>query len=288
MRSVVVLALAIVTFGCGGGLTAKQAETVINANSSIRPNSDAVRVEAISQEAGRNEAIVRATIGGSTLNFKLRKYDTGWQWEFVETQGGTWIAPNIAIAEVREKNRQPRVAAWARQNSDAYAKTLEVLDDYSDNLPFLPAKPFTVVEWLNERHFEAKILGDMYVGLTREVTAGKHPFVVADQKAALAAGMARVAALGDDSAKDAWGNEILLNFNGDERSAVFLSPGPDKVKNTDDDVICVAKGEKTWDEGERWVYRKTWRLPEGLDSVVQPYLTEKKRGSVEYAKLIKP
>ena len=73
------------------------------------------------------EAIVRATIAGTTTNLKLRRFDTGWTWEFVETKAGGWVAPDVAVGQIREEQRTIAAAAWAEQNKAAYTRTAKTI-----------------------------------------------------------------------------------------------------------------------------------------------------------------
>ncbi len=86
--------------GCSRGLTSDEAKRVIEQNKILAYHS--VSVEAISASS-QTEAIVRATIGGaSTVNLKLRKFDKGWIWESVETKGGSWMDPGLALTPLIE------------------------------------------------------------------------------------------------------------------------------------------------------------------------------------------
>jgi hypothetical protein len=106
---------ALFLCGCSRGLSHDEALRVISGHKALRA-SDNVSVDAISSTSA-SEAIVRTTIAGETLNLKLRKFDTGWTWEFAETKGGGWIAPDVAIAQVREIRR---VEAAGRRGTKAH------------------------------------------------------------------------------------------------------------------------------------------------------------------------
>jgi hypothetical protein len=262
-RICALLPLLVLLSGCARALSHEQAQHIIESNPLIRPADDHVAVVALSASSP-TEAIVRATIASETVNLKFRKYDTGWAWEFVETKGGGWIAPDVGVGQIRESNRQRRVVEWVAKNQDAYRKTIEAVDVYSNviDLPHLINAPFTVAEWLRLR----KMFGEMALRLIDDSL--HHPKAYAPDAVTpegierrRQAALARLAT----SASDAWGSELLLNFDAGERQAVFLSPGPDKQKGTDDDVMCVAKGRKEIDPdvGLRWTYDKSWRVPEG-------------------------
>ena len=95
-----------------------------------------------------------------------------------------------------------------------------------------------------------------------------------------------------EAAHDSWGCEILVGFDESDRTATFVSNGPDKKKGTNDDVICMAKGLREWDtlyDAAMFNYYKSWLVPEGLSAVTGPYLApHRKRGEVECVRLIEP
>lgn len=102
MKSTIAI-LALLACACSRGLSHDEALRTISTQKSLRV-TDNVTVDAISSSAP-NEAIVRATIAGETMNLKLRRFDTGWAWEFAETKSGGWIAVDEAVAQVRERRR---------------------------------------------------------------------------------------------------------------------------------------------------------------------------------------
>lgn len=140
MKSIIVV-LALLACACNRGLSHDEAVRVISTNKSLRP-TDNVAVNGISSSAP-NEAIVRTTIAGETMNLKLRRFDTGWTWEFAETKGGGWIAPDLAVAQVRESNRQRRIVEWVAKNAVLYRNTIIRIDDYSS---LLGTKAFQLIE----------------------------------------------------------------------------------------------------------------------------------------------
>jgi hypothetical protein len=136
-------------------------------------------------------------MGGRTANLKFRRFDKGWTWEFVETKAGGWIAPDVAIGQIREEDRIVAASTWADEHKSAYAKTaaaIEILSIYVPN----PTMGLDVVTWMDTRHRFAEILK------TRSDLQG------------------RVVVLADDHAADAWGNEFLVNFDTANNSAVVL------------------------------------------------------------------
>jgi hypothetical protein len=90
------------------GLSRDEAVRSIKAHSAMRDTDD-IAVDAVSL-SGPNQAIVRATLLGQITNLKLRRFDSGWTWEFVETKTGGWMPPETAMREVREPARQKRAA----------------------------------------------------------------------------------------------------------------------------------------------------------------------------------
>jgi hypothetical protein len=178
-----------------------------------------VVVDAI-PSSSQTEAIVRATIAGETTNLKFLKSDTGWTWEFVETKGGEWIAPDLGIGQVREADRQRRIVDWVRKNQDSYRKTIEVIGAHTEHLSTTAAEPRAVADWLKVRTFaDDSLLARLNVGARIGV----------DRK--------YVEALISPTATDARGSEVLVRFADDGRR-LFQNNGPDKQLGTDDDIIC--------------------------------------------------
>lgn len=285
------LSFLAVTSGCTRELSHSQAQHIIESSPLVKPADDHVVVDAISSPSP-TEAIVRATIAGETTNLKFRKYDTGWTWEFQETKGGGWIAPDQGVGQIREANRQRRIVQWVAKNQDAYRTSIEAVDELCGdvNLPHRLDMPFTVGQWLANR----KSSGEMSIRL---IADSLHYPKAYTPEATTPEGIERrrrraQGLIAPPAVTDAWGSELLINFDVGDHQAVFLSMGPDKQKGTDDDVVCVAKGRKeTWDLGGpgelRWAYDLSWVVPEGLDFAVSTHVT-KTFGSVQYAKLLKP
>lgn len=137
---------------CNRGLSRDEALRSINTHSTIRTTDD-VTIDALSQ-SGPNEAIVRATLLGRTTNLKLRRFDSGWTWEFVETKVGGWIPPETAMAELREPDRQKRATAWADAHRAEYTRTAWALHILAIYVPGgrPGAVPFTIPQSLDKRH----------------------------------------------------------------------------------------------------------------------------------------
>ena len=72
--------------------------------------------------------------------------------------------------------------------------------------------------------------------------------------------------------RDAWGTEIRWSFQASERTAVFLSSGPDTRLGTPDDVVLRVTGEAVWDNVDKepvYKYSKRWTVPEGLEGATR-------------------
>jgi hypothetical protein len=267
--SVVPLALLVFCCGvaaCSKQLSASEAQRVIAAYPKAS-DLGAIQVEAVSQADGSNEAIVRVGLGDTRLNAKLRRYDKGWQWEFVETTGGTWISAERAIAEVYEQERMKRAIAWANERGAKYEATIVAMDRYSENMPRRTDWDFTVVEWDRLRKFHADFL----------------------RKLSLRPEGRKILESLERPAFDAWGNEVLVHFDSPTRTATFVSIGPDGQKATPDDVICRVIGGKNWDDSRdevMWDYVKRWTLPEGLQSAVDKAVEEPEHRKVEFSKVV--
>jgi hypothetical protein len=250
---------------CSHGLTHDEASQVIRQNALIRP-ADQVSVEAISTTSD-SESVVKATIAGQAVNLKLRRYDKGWAWEFAETKAGGWIAPDVAIAEIRETHRAEAAKAWADTQRDAYRTTaidMNVMMIYAPGPPV--RSPLTEAAWLAE----------------------KHKFLTIFQNDTRPEIQQRLKVLRDDHAADAWGSEFVMAFNSSKNLVLLSSLGPDKKLSTDDDIISIAEWRQTLEDGElRWMHTKSWRVPEGLGSTVEEF-TDKPYGSIEYAKVTPP
>jgi hypothetical protein len=272
--------VALLNLGaCGQDLTHKNAVQVIKTNSALRA-SDNVTVDAISN-SGSAEAIVKSTINGSTLTLKFRRYDSGWAWESVETQGGSWIAPEAAIGQIREVDRQKRIEVWARENSEPYAATVRMMNKVTDELPSLDTVSFSVSGWMQTRRNMAQIWRDLAAENRRNPKA--FPSGADPERLEASAKL-----LDDVNAADAWGRSLLASFDVADHEALILSAGPDGMKGTTDDLTCLAVGHSVYEGRTLWRYVKKWSVPEGLQAVMADYVGAKSGGSAEYVKLIKP
>ncbi len=257
---------AVLLMACNSKLSSAEAERVISANPKAL-EIGSVRVEAVSQADGSNEAIARVALGDTKLNAKLRQYDKGWEWEFVETTAGTWLPPERVIAELSEQQRLKRATAWANERAAQYQQTIAAMDAYSGNLPRPPEAAFNIIEWDKRRKMSASAYRNIAPSAERTKTAESL----------------------ESPAVDAWGNEVLLNFDSSTRTATFVSMGPDKQKGTPDDVICVSKGYRNWDDfydKVLWDYRKTWRVPEGLQGAIDRAVEEPEDRKAEFSRVV--
>ena len=257
---------ATVLAACSKQLSASEAERVIAAYPKAS-DLGVVHVEAISQADGSNEAIVRVGFGETRLNAKLRRYDKGWEWEFVETKAGTWLSPDRVIAEIHEQERLKRAIAWANERLSQYEATIAAMDRYSDNMPRRTDRDFSVAEWYRLR----KMMADLHRSFSPHPQ--QHKTVESLEKPAI----------------DAWGNEVLPHFDSKARTAMFVSKGPDGRQGTPDDVTCLVVGGKNWDDSRQeimWDYVKRWTLPEGLQSAVEKAIEEPEDRKAEFSKVV--
>ena len=280
IRFVMLLVCALV--GCNRGLSHDQARQLIVGNNLIR-SSDAVAVDAVSAQ-GSTEAIARATIAGHTANLKFRKYDSGWTWEFVETKAGGWISPDVAMSQIREANRQAKIPEWALKNRSAYARTMAMMENVTNDMPTLETIPFSPDGWLFLRTKIADIL-DSVVREARKNPAA-FPNLTADD---LDQREQRAAQLRDLQTPDAWGHPLVRNFALGDHQAIIGSIGPDGAAGTSDDIVCKAVGSKRYEDDRFvWRYSKRWAVPEGLEDVMRDYIAPKSEATVDYIKLLEP
>jgi hypothetical protein len=258
--------LAFVVPACSRGLSREEAKAVIEENSLIR-QTDAVSVDGISS-TNEAEAVVRATIAGATTNLKFRRFDSGWTWEFVETKAGGWVAPDVAIGQIREEKRTIAAVAWAEQHKDAYTKTAETMWLVSVHQVPSPGE--------RENY-------DLYLKLKKMRT---------DQFAKLAkAGNSEldevVAVLTSDRWPDAWGSDIQVHLSDKDSSILVSSLGPDKTQGTDDDVLLLNIYRRGYEDGRQvWHHDRHWRVPEGLGDSIKNF--DKEDDKLEYSKVVKP
>jgi len=250
------------TGACSRQLTHDEAKQVIEHSPLIR-TTDNVAVDAISA-TNDSEAVVRATIAGNTTNLKFRRFDKGWTWEFVETKAGGWIAPDVAIGQIREDQRVAAAAKWAQEHRQEYkatASTMHILMIYVPN----PRMGLNAATWMDWRH--------RFAGILRN---DKRPEM-----------QERRAILTNDHVTDAWGSEFLVNFDDKKNVVLLLSPGPDKRGDTDDDLVCIGTFRPDVEDGRSvWQDQKGWRIPENLGDLVEEYTT-RPYSTVEFTKAVK-
>lgn len=259
-------ALAFSVVGCSRDLSRDEARRVIEQNTLIRP-TDKVSIDAISSTSSA-EAIVRATVAGQTTNLKFRRFDTGWTWEFIETKAGGWVAPDVAVGQIREEHRIVAAIEWATRNEADYAataKTLNLIAMYDVQNPKELENPALVAK-----------LRQMMVDMAKKRAKDEPNSDWPD----------RLAVLTNDHVKDAWGSEILASFG--EKQAILTSIGPDKQQRTDDDLLCLVNMRPGFENGRSvWHQDKSWKLPEGLGSAVEKF-ADRPYGTVEFSKVVKP
>ena len=123
----------VILAGCSRALTTEEAKRTVQSSSLLRP-TDSVAIDALSPTSD-TESVVHATINGRSLNLKFRRFDKGWTWEFVETRAGGWVAPDIAVAQIREEDRTVEAKKWADANNSDYASTAKTIDILNLFLP---------------------------------------------------------------------------------------------------------------------------------------------------------
>lgn len=253
--SLVVLAL-LLACSCSRGLSNDEAVRTIAAHKAMT-KADTVAVDGISLSTP-NEAIVRATIDGETTNLKLRKYDTGWVWEFAETKAGGWIAAEEALTQLREPRRLLAAAEWARQHRAAYAATANDMHTLLKSAP----NPKVGMDWAGWARIR---------------------MVYADMD------KSNAALLRNEQPVDAWGMPFAAGINDVDNTLTLVSFGPDKTKSTDDDLIGVSKSRPVIENDGRMAYSHdlSWRLPESLGDVVEKATSPRPLGTIEYSKVVK-
>ncbi len=268
-RSTIGLALVVTVLGCSRGLSREQAKLTIEQHRSIRP-ADNVSIDAISS-SNDTEAIVRATIAGHTTNLRLRRFDTGWTWEFVETQSGGWIAPDVALGQIREEQRAAAAAVWAKEHKDAYittANTMYFVGMFQVPNPTAVEKPHL---WENYKRASINVVKE------RLARGDKR-----DDAEAL------LAILTSNQWTDAWGTQLIAEFNSKDNSTMLISLGPDKTRGTGDDLSCLHTFRSGWENGSQvWYQHHSWKVPEGLGAAIEPHF-DKEDDQIEYSQVIKP
>lgn len=258
--SLIVVAASAVA--CGAGLSPAEALHTIKNHPAVE-TSDTVTVRSVLHEKGSADAIVKAIIDGQELTLRFRQVDGAWEWAYAEAGPGL-LTPDVVLPQLRERNHRQRVTAWVRAHADHYEATIATIDAYSDDLPRRADVPFTEAEWRVVRRVAAELLE----------RSGASPAEIASY---------------EGPALDAWAREILVRFDDATRSALFVSLGPDGNMNTADDVVCEVKGTEAWDAAygqALWNYGKSWRVPEGLDEIVQPYVSKEPPGHVEFSHVV--
>lgn len=205
IRLVALLAWFTIVAACGDGRLQRETAANALAEHPLLKTLTPIDVQAVSQGDSAAEAIARVSIDDNVLNFKFRRYDDGWRWEFAETKAGGWIAPDVVAQQLIEQRRQKKVAEWAAKFRDPYGTTIKAMNGYSENMPRRPDMGINVLSWQQMRGFWKDI---PLMGRTREQVdeiAFKY--------------------LGSD--RDAWSNEILVSFDDSQRTAMFVSVGPD-------------------------------------------------------------
>lgn len=206
---------------------------------------------------------MRATIAGATTNLKFRRFDTGWTWEFVETKAAGWIAPDVAIGQIREEQRLVAAKAWAEENEASYAataKTMWYVTIYHVDNP-------TVLETPGAGKRMREVMVNYAKG--RPDMQDRLPVIQSDRWT------------------DAWGGDIEVAFDGNV-SWQITSPGADKKKGTDDDLLCLITFRRGYEDGRQvWEQDRTWRVPENLDGMLKPFFG-RRPDKVEQSKVVKP
>lgn len=252
--------IALLLAGCQTELSRETATEAIEASKLIRP-TDKVTVEGISSTSN-TEAVVRATIAGNTANLKLRRFDTGWTWEFVETKAGGWVAPDVAIGQIREEQRGIAAAAWAEQHKAAYTKT---------------AKTMWYVTVYHVPNPTERENYEIYVNSRKSLASF---FKEPEHKE-------RVAVITSERWTDAWGSDIQLQVSDKDSSILISSAGPDKTIGTEDDLLCLNTFRRGYEDGRQvWNRARQWRVPEGLAISIEDF--DQEDDKLEYSRVVKP
>ena len=263
MRSVLLLLVALFAVGCSRELSRDEALRVISTHPLVRP-TDNVKVDGISSNSP-TEAIVLTTIAGETMNLRLRKFDTGWTWEFAETRAGGWISADVAIGQIREAQRVQRALEFANKHRPEYSATVDTLARFGLATP-TPKVGLSFESWMMVRNRFADI---------------------AERYKEQPDWQQQVALLRNEKAPDAWGTPFSAAFDSEENTMQIVSSGPDKTKGTGDDLVRLIRWRPVWESGEtRWSSSDAWRMPENLGDVVAKLID--KRDTVEYSKAVQP
>ena len=132
-RRVFLLTASLLALISCSRLTPSSATDAIRAD--LAPVSADVTDVAVLSQSGRNEAIVRATLGGRQMRLRFRRYHDRWAWDAAESATGSWLSAIEVVTQVREAARREKAMDWATRHRDAYVSTIKLLDDYTANLP---------------------------------------------------------------------------------------------------------------------------------------------------------
>jgi hypothetical protein len=255
MRLLITALALCLASGCARGLDHEEAKRVIEQNPLIKPAADNVKVDAISSTSA-TEAVVRATIAENNLNLKFRRFDKGWTWEFVETKAGGWIAPDVAMGQIREEQRAVAAAAWAAKHKEAYAATARkvwLVSVYHVDNPTVMANP----------------------ALKKQLDKGL--VAIFSERRGDPDAKERLQVLTSDRVLDAWGSEIGGKFDPKSNGEwLLVSPGADKQLGTADDLLCLNTFTRGYEDGRMvWNHSRAWTVPEGLAEAVEPHLDKR-------------
>lgn len=93
---------SVLVVGCSkDALTDANVVQLLTKQQILPLSPDRVAVKGISTVS--QEAIAKVDLDGTTVNVKFRHYDRGWVPEQVETRGGTWLAIDTALGQLRDE-----------------------------------------------------------------------------------------------------------------------------------------------------------------------------------------
>jgi hypothetical protein len=267
---VLLLAVIAATSACSpSALSPQEALEAIRTNAAIL-KTDKIAVVGVSHAPPATEAIAKTDVNGSIMNLKLRRYDKGWQWEFAETKGGTWIEPSLALAPMREEVRLARAKAWAEPQLSKYSETAEALEAMRDACTPFANESLDLFSFVKRRGQLAALYGRFSKNKPEHLARFKRLYR-------------------DDPVLDAWGRAVAWEFKSDERRAVFRSSGADGEPSADD-VGLLLTPRPEWDsyrEATLYRYTRHWLVPEGLETAVKEHLDKEVGDLVETVKVIR-
>jgi len=256
------LAAAAMMSSCSHDLTTSKAEAAIRATQGAEQMP--ISVSGISKDSD-SESVALVTVDGNELHFRFRRYDTGWKWESVDGANGKLAAADFVaaraariaaeVAAAAERERASRAKKWADNNRQPYVDTGYIFDKLRMNLARTPGEDLGIESWA-KRH---KLLQEM----------AKDAPGVADHRDLLLKHL--------PGPTDAWDRPIEFHFDGEHRTALYLSPGQDGIKNTPDDIVCLFTGSKRWDDFYKdlmWDYIPTCKIPEGLEGAISEWVRD--------------